>query len=428
MGANDDHSSNTGALPFDELPAVERTGFPYSLKTYKLVRQLRHDLVDGPARQHAARRVPLTLAERVSHPSCAPEQGAGSSKGSCPGISQAWDHFSAGELQDAEARFEELGAQFPDDPVVHLEVAVYEKRRGRLDEAAVALARARELDPNSPEILLEVAEIGVRNRADGGPADGAREIELLRNIMQLIPDDPRPHLLMAEHLPMEERLGELLVALELDPDRELPRVFVAATYRQLGREDLAEEHLLEALRRRDPAEPACMACVFLLDSAFPATRTEELDALVARQLDARPEDDVILSQCAGYYRSRGRVDYAEELDDRAARLREDTLHPMLRDNYLLLWEELNARGVSLVAVQYPRLPVAPLEQIFLSEPGPIIVDNRATFSRALEQHTYSDLFIDRGYGTFGHATALGDRLIAENVADAILEELELVDD
>ncbi len=420
MGANDDHNSRTGALPLDELPAAQRTGLPYSLKTYKLVRQLHHDLVVGPATQDTTRRTPLTLQERVSRPSCDPEQGDGESKESCPGISRAWDHFTAGEFQDAEARFAELRAQFPDDPAVLLEAAVYEKRRGRLREAEKALARASELDPSSPEILLEIADVGVRDQL-GHP----HEIDRLRDILPLIPDDPRPHLLMARHLRADERLEALLVALELEPDLEQTRVQVAATYRELGRSELAEEHLLEALRRRDPAEPACMACVFLFAGELPAARLEELDALVALHLDARSEDDIVLAMCADYYRKRGFLDHAAELDEKAARLRESTVHPMLRDNYHLLWEELSARGIHLVAVQYPRLPVAPLEQLFASEPGPIIVDNRAVFSRALEQHAYSELFIDRGYGTFGHATALGNQLIAENIAAAILGDLGL---
>ena len=35
---------------------------------------------------------------------------------------------------------------------------------------------------------------------------------------------------------------------------------------------------------------------------------------------------------------------------------------------------------------------------------------------------YEDYFVDRLWGTFGHATPLGNELIAENVANTLKEE------
>ena len=40
---------------------------------------------------------------------------------------------------------------------------------------------------------------------------------------------------------------------------------------------------------------------------------------------------------------------------------------------------------------------------------------------ALQQHPYDALFWDHCYGDMGHATRLGNRLLAENVAEAVLE-------
>jgi len=47
----------------------------------------------------------------------------------------------------------------------------------------------------------------------------------------------------------------------------------------------------------------------------------------------------------------------------------------------------------------------------------------ASFQRAVAREGFSQLLMDDCYGDFGHGTARGNRLLAENVAAAILAEL-----
>ncbi|OGQ89261.1 MAG: hypothetical protein A2289_07880 [Deltaproteobacteria bacterium RIFOXYA12_FULL_58_15] len=93
---------------------------------------------------------------------------------------------------------------------------------------------------------------------------------------------------------------------------------------------------------------------------------------------------------------------------------------MTRSNYLRLWESLRARGVLLVAMQYPRRPLSSLQLLFDDPSGIVFVDNEARFEDALRRMPYEQVFMDRCYGDFGHATEFGRRMLAQSVAEAML--------
>ena len=51
------------------------------------------------------------------------------------------------------------------------------------------------------------------------------------------------------------------------------------------------------------------------------------------------------------------------------------------------------------------------------------VDNEQIFKDALQRGRYEDYFTDMFAGDFGHATKLGNHLLAENVAKVIMEKI-----
>jgi tetratricopeptide (TPR) repeat protein len=83
-------------------------------------------------------------------------------------------------------------------------------------------------------------------------------------------------------------------------------------------------------------------------------------------------------------------------------------------------------NTTLVIMQYPLREGSFFNEFF---PDTIpIIENKQNFEDAREKYDYDELFIDSfarnipfgGTETFGHATSLGNRLIAENVAEYIL--------
>jgi tetratricopeptide (TPR) repeat protein len=93
-----------------------------------------------------------------------------------------------------------------------------------------------------------------------------------------------------------------------------------------------------------------------------------------------------------------------------------------RNNYAGIRDLTRASGALFVAMQYPTLDIADLRQTLGMGGGTIFVSNEENFNRALSNGRYEDYFRDRFRGTWGHCTARGNALIAENLAKALLSE------
>lgn len=82
------------------------------------------------------------------------------------------------------------------------------------------------------------------------------------------------------------------------------------------------------------------------------------------------------------------------------------------------------RSIPFVVMQYPLLPVQDIMQRLNNDPRLIYVSNEENFQRALQQYSYDEIFIDHFTGVFGHTTAFGSKLIAEQVAKTVLEVVQ----
>jgi len=64
-----------------------------------------------------------------------------------------------------------------------------------------------------------------------------------------------------------------------------------------------------------------------------------------------------------------------------------------------------------------------LQRMFPDKSGIIFIDNDELFKEKVSREGYGRYFKDNIAGDFGHCTPLGDRLLAENIAGAILREI-----
>lgn len=105
------------------------------------------------------------------------------------------------------------------------------------------------------------------------------------------------------------------------------------------------------------------------------------------------------------------------------RFADDSMKNVTTKHYQQLFDELKKNHIQYIAMQYPTLSIEPIKNMFTDVEGSasiLYVENKETFSDALKIHQYDDLFIDTYGGTFGHATQLGNELIAHHLADTIL--------
>lgn len=87
--------------------------------------------------------------------------------------------------------------------------------------------------------------------------------------------------------------------------------------------------------------------------------------------------------------------------------------------------QFQSRGIPVILMQYPRLPIDPLKRVLISHNGVTFVENEENFEKALKTKKFDDVFID-GFGkVFGHFTPYGSQLVANSAAKAVVEILGL---
>ena len=102
----------------------------------------------------------------------------------------------------------------------------------------------------------------------------------------------------------------------------------------------------------------------------------------------------------------------------------NNIFPQTQKNYIKLADIAKAHNIMLVAMQYPVRSVRPLKAMLADRPEVIFVSNEKNFRQALKEYPIEEIFVDQFAGDFGHATYLGDWLIARNLARALADILQ----
>jgi lysophospholipase L1-like esterase len=295
----------------------------------------------------------------------------------------------AADTHAKEERFRARLRADPNDVRARVELGTIFLAAGRLDDARPLLEGAAALDPNDAAAPLLVAVL--RHRAgDAGAVDGVLARDLSHAAaLGVVAEE------MFKFFDAPENRPVTLAIVGMTPyDDATDRLVRVAHFRA------AERCTRE--RRLDDAR-------FLLDRSA--------------RLPGAPLEDTYWSRLALLAQARG--DYTEFEDDlaRAAAARPPAPKRMTTRNYRRLRALLRERGVRLVAVQYALRKVDPLRQMLDDDPAVVFVDNDAIFREALRNAPYERYFTDAFAGDFGHMTAEGNRLLAENVARAIRARL-----
>ncbi|MGE4385250.1 MAG: hypothetical protein AB7E39_05240 [Endomicrobiaceae bacterium] len=99
----------------------------------------------------------------------------------------------------------------------------------------------------------------------------------------------------------------------------------------------------------------------------------------------------------------------------------------IKQSYLEFAQKVIDNDVVYVCMGYPTISIDTFRKFFKGtkiKDKIIFVSNEDNFKEQLEKMPYYDLFVDNFGGTFGHCTALGNRLIAETVGKKIIEVVD----
>ncbi len=132
----------------------------------------------------------------------------------------------------------------------------------------------------------------------------------------------------------------------------------------------------------------------------------------------------LLARC---YEHGGKPAQAEEYRQKSKKTTLEDIHPATQKNFLELALLLSQRDVTPIFVQYPVRSIDPLKKIL----GPaknfhrlIFVDNEKLFKDAVEQEGTKEYFNDLFAWDFGHCTEKGNRLLAQNIASALIKYIK----
>ena len=105
-------------------------------------------------------------------------------------------------------------------------------------------------------------------------------------------------------------------------------------------------------------------------------------------------------------------------------------------HYKKVQNMLQKRNITYFAMQYPTLNISILDTMLIKSNNTILVSNQANFINALKKNSYDELFTDKfGHnpankkfvGNYGHTTKKGHYLIAKNIANSILNHLNITE-
>lgn len=149
----------------------------------------------------------------------------------------------------------------------------------------------------------------------------------------------------------------------------------------------------------------------------------EAERMYKITLNLNPDSHWAYAGLAVCYKELGNHELSEEYSKKATRLRLEMYNPTTRYNYLRLKDVLIRQGIKLVCVEYPVRSIEPLKKMIGVDKGVGFVDNEKAFKEAIKNSGYRTYFIDNFGGNFGHCTPKGNRLLAENIAKIILDEM-----
>ena len=169
---------------------------------------------------------------------------------------------------------------------------------------------------------------------------------------------------------------------------------------------------------------------------------DKAEDLFKKSIEINPENEKGYVSLGWLYTTQEKFDEAEEMFDKAEEMfkieemfektgssikvaKNISASEVTRYHHRKLYERLNKKGIKYVAMQYPMLDIEEIKQMFNYDENIIFVSNEDSFKEALRNGKYEYYFVDNFGGIFGHATRRGDKLIADNVANVILKELNI---
>ncbi len=291
------------------------------------------------------------------------------------------------------------------------------------DEAVASIKEyimARPSDPRGYEFLKKQYEHNNKTEQD---------IEVIKKAIEFFPEEDFYYGLARKRY---EEMGKESegIALFSSIMQKYPRYFgpyneLSEMYSREGKTKEITAKIEDYLKnhKRDEEGINVKMQILLAKNYIREGRTEEFEQMAEKMGKKDKASEVnLLREVAAWLKEEGRLEESKAMFEKVKDIKEGNMKTTTKENYVLLSEKVKGRGIRLAVMQYPTLEVEDLVSYVGEDDSILFISNEDYFNEAVKNMGYDKLFIDRKHGTFGHCTDLGNRMIAENAADAILNQ------
>ncbi|MCO4793577.1 MAG: SGNH/GDSL hydrolase family protein [Bacteriovoracaceae bacterium] len=92
-------------------------------------------------------------------------------------------------------------------------------------------------------------------------------------------------------------------------------------------------------------------------------------------------------------------------------------------HYQMLARKTLTRGIKLIAMQYPTMPIEELKNKLPNWQKVDFISNRENFEKALKKNSYDEIFIDKFKENWGHMSTLGHSIISKELYPVVSKHL-----
>jgi tetratricopeptide (TPR) repeat protein len=291
----------------------------------------------------------------------------------------------------------------------------------KFKEAEDAFKKAAEFNPTASNVYIRLGETYLRQE------NYNKAKELIDKAIELSPNNWCAYVALGRYysslgIRSPEKAEEAFKkAIELKP-RDEQAYFSLADLYGLERLEEAKEILKKTIEinPKNFSSYYKLGCTYMLLGEY-----DQGKVFFEKAIAMDSENDIPYRSLAVLYESIGDYDSAQEYFTKADTLRKKDFGSLTLNNYRKTKEILDRKRIKLVCLQYPMRHIQALKSIFdpQEQKGIIFVDNERIFKDALRGINPKKYFSDLFAGDFGHCTRLGNRLIAENVANVILKKI-----
>jgi len=333
-------------------------------------------------------------------------------------VKLGWSYKGQGKFAEAEQLFNKAIALNPGDDSAYAGLGRLYKDQGRHVESEQAYKKAIELNPKNEFAYTELSRI---YRAQGKLSDSE---QILKKALEFNPEDDYTYAELSRLYNdlgrYAESEGVLKRALEFGSRNDCAYEGLGQLYKYQGK--LLEQE--EAFRKAVELNPKNYSAYIGLGSSYRIHgKIIEAEQMFKKAIVLNPKRDFAVGGLATIYAEIGKKELSKIYSDKLNSLRGGYYNLIATNNYLKLKKILDKRKMKLVCVQYPMRNIQPLKKIFQDDENVIFVDNEKIFKDAVRKEGYNEYFVDMFGGDFGHCTQKGNRLLADNIAGAILKYL-----